>query len=115
VLTLAGWQLLLGGIPLAPPALLYDSAPFADVTLYGALAVAYVIVIATLFGYWAWFTILTLAPAAVASIGVLAVPLVGVLSSALMLGETVGWRELLALLLITAALATVLPLPGRRA
>jgi drug/metabolite transporter (DMT)-like permease len=114
VLTLAGWQLLIGGAPLAPLALLYDSAPFADVTLYGALAVVYVIAVATLFGYWAWFTILTLAPAAVASIGVLAVPLVGVLSSALMLGETVGWRELLALLLITAALATVLPLPGRR-
>jgi drug/metabolite transporter (DMT)-like permease len=114
VLTLAGWQLLIGGAPLAPLALLYDSAPFADVTLYGALAVVYVIAVATLFGYWAWFTILTLAPAAVASIGVLAVPLVGVLSSALMLGETVGWRELLALLLITAALATVLPLPGRQ-
>ena len=41
----------------------------------------------------------------------LAVPLVGVLSSTVMLGEAIGWRELSALVLITAALATVLPLP----
>lgn len=113
VLTLAGWQLLIGGVPMAPLALLYDSAPLAGLTLYGALAVAYVIFVATLFGYWAWFTILTLAPAAVASIGVLPVPLIGVLSSAIVLGEAIGWREMLALLLITAALATVLPLPVR--
>jgi drug/metabolite transporter (DMT)-like permease len=114
VLTLIGWQLLIGGIPMGVLALANDSAPFAGLTLYGVLSVAYVIGIATLFGYLAWFTILDRAPAAVASIAVLPVPLVGVLSSAAVLGETVGWREILALMLITAALATVLPLPGRR-
>jgi len=116
VLTLVGWQLLLGGIPLGILAALHDTAPFAHLTLYGLLAVTYVIVIATLFGFWAWFSILTLAPASVASIAILPVPLVGVLSSALVLGEPIGWHELLALALITAALATVLPLPrfGRR-
>lgn len=116
VLTLIGWQLLLGGIPLAVLAALHDTAPFAHLTVFGMLAVAYVIGVATLFGYWAWFSILTLAPASVASIAVLPVPLIGVLSSALVLGEPIGWHELLALALITAALATVLPLPrfGRR-
>jgi drug/metabolite transporter (DMT)-like permease len=114
VLTLISWQLLIGGIPMGALALVNDSAPFAELTVYGALSVAYVICVATLFGYLAWFTILDQAPAAVASIAVLPVPLVGVLSSAIFLGEAIGWREILALLLITAALATVLPLPGRR-
>ncbi len=114
VLTLIGWQLLIGGIPMGALAVVNDTAPFAELTAYGALSVAYVICVATLFGYLAWFTILDQAPAAVASIAVLPVPLVGVLSSAIFLGEAIGWREILALLLITAALATVLPLPGRR-
>lgn len=114
VLTLIGWQLLIGGIPMGMLALAYDSAPFAQLTLSGVLSVAYVVCIATLFGYLAWFTILAMVPTAVASIAVLPVPLIGVLSSAIFLGETVGWREILALLLITAALATVLPLPRRQ-
>ncbi len=114
VLTLIGWQLLIGGVPMGALAVAMDSAPFERLTVYGVLSVAYVIGIATLLGYLAWFTILDRAPAAVASIAVLPVPLIGVLSSALFLGEAIGWREILALLLITAALATVLPLPGRR-
>ena len=98
VLTLIGWQLLIGGIPMGVLALANDRAPFADLTIFGVLSVAYVIGVATLFGYLAWFTILDRAPAAVASIAVLPVPLVGVLSSAIFLGEAVGWRELMALL-----------------
>lgn len=116
VLTLIGWQLLLGGVPLGLMAAAQDSAPLAQVTIYGILGVAYVICIATLLGYYAWYTILAMVPASVASIAVLPVPLVGVLSSALFLGEAIGWQEMLALALITVALATVLPLanPFRR-
>ena len=111
VLTLAGWQLLIGGIPMALLAVVTDHAPFERLTGGGMLALSYVILLATGFGYWAWFTVLTLTSASVASIAVLAVPPIGVLMSATVLGETTGWRELLALLLITAALVTILPLP----
>lgn len=115
VLTLAGWQLLIGGVPLAVLAITQDTDPFAHITLSGAITVAYVIGLGTVFGFWAWFTILSLASASVAAIAVLPVPLVGVITSMLVLGERVGWREILALLFITAALATVLPLPRRKA
>jgi drug/metabolite transporter (DMT)-like permease len=111
VLTLAGWQLLIGGVPMAALAVANDHAPFAHLTVGGGVAIAYVILLATGLGYWAWFNILTLTTPAVASIAVLAVPLLGVLSSAWVLGEALGWREMTALLLITAALTTVLPLP----
>jgi drug/metabolite transporter (DMT)-like permease len=110
-LTLIGWQLLMGGLPMAVMAAVHDRAPFAHLTFHGVLALVYVVCIATLLGFWAWFTILALAPASVASIAVLPVPLVGVLASAVVLGEPIGWQEMLALALITAALATVLPLP----
>jgi drug/metabolite transporter (DMT)-like permease len=111
VLTLAGWQLLMGAVPLAALAFLHDTAPFERITLHGLLSMVYVILVGTVFGFWAWFTILTLASASVAAIAVLPVPMIGVLTSVLILGERAGWREILALLLITAALATVLPLP----
>ncbi|MEM9683462.1 MAG: DMT family transporter [Pseudomonadota bacterium] len=111
VLTHAGWQLLIGGVPLLALALLYESHPFERVTAYGWVSVLYVILVANMLGFWAWFSILKMAPTSVASIAVLPVPLVGVLSSMIVLGERIDWPEILALLFITAALATVLPLP----
>lgn len=112
ILTLIGWQLVFGTIPLVILAFLYDTAPFADLTWRGALAVSHVVLIACLFGYWAWFNVVKLVPTSVASIAVLTVPLVGVTSSALMLGESVGIAELVALVLITGALATILLKPN---
>ena len=53
-------------------------------------------------------------PAAIAAMGTLAVPIVGVYSSALILGEPVGWQELTALVLTCSALASVLVLPALR-
>lgn len=112
LLTLAGWQLLIGGAPITILALILDSDAFARVTPLGVAGIAYVVLVATLFGYWAWFNIVRLVPADVASLAALPVPLVGVTSSALVLGEPLGWAEAGALALVTAALATVLPLPG---
>lgn len=111
VLTLAGWQLLIGCLPLALLALIEDPAPFERITSDGVLALVYVTAIGIVFGFWAWFTVLSITSASVAAIAVLPVPMVGVITSILVLGESAGWRELLALLFITLALATVLPLP----
>ena len=51
----------------------------------------------------------------IAAIGTLAIPVVGVLSSALILGEPVGPAEAAALILVCAGLAVVLILPGKDA
>ncbi len=51
---------------------------------------------------------------AIAAIGTLAVPVIGTFSSALILGERVGWREFAAMALVCGALATVLVLPALR-
>jgi drug/metabolite transporter (DMT)-like permease len=53
-------------------------------------------------------------PAVVSGIGTLAVPAVGLLSSALILGESVGWRELVALACIGSALVVTMALEPRR-
>jgi drug/metabolite transporter (DMT)-like permease len=112
---LTGWQNCLGGLPILIAAMVIG--PFPGLELADAKAIAalvYVVVLAVLFGQWAWFVVLERLPVAVASIGTLAIPVVGVLSSALLLGEGLGPTEVAALVLVVAALALVLrPRLGR--
>lgn len=111
VVTLAGWQLVFGGLPLLALALALDSEPYRDLTLWGAGAVAYTVLIGNMVGFVLFLRVVAMVPASVATLGVLPVPLVGITSGAILLGEPVGWAELSALALITVALATVLPMP----
>lgn len=110
---LAGWQLLIGGLPVALGALLLDGGfdPLA-VSAAGWGAALYAAVIPMVYCQWAWFRVVGIYPAAVAAIGTLAIPIVGVLSSSLVLGEAVGVDVVLSLSLVLAGLVLVLILPG---
>jgi drug/metabolite transporter (DMT)-like permease len=108
-----GWQLVAGSVPVTLGAVLLE--PVTDVKLLSTnvlVSLAYALVFPMLFGQWAYFQIVHLFPASIAAIGTLAVPIVGVFSSALMLGEPIGLRELLALALVCASLASVLVIPA---
>jgi drug/metabolite transporter (DMT)-like permease len=72
------------------------------------LGALFAITIPITFGYWSWFRLVEVLPITVASIATLATPVIGVLSSALILGEPVGWREIVSLLLVVLALVLVL-------
>jgi len=112
---LVGWQLLAGAVPITLGAALVDGVPeVSGLSTTALLAMAYVIALPMLLCHWAWFTVVRLFPAGIAAIGTLAIPVVGVFSSALVLGEPLGWRELLALVLICSALAAVLVVPALR-
>jgi drug/metabolite transporter (DMT)-like permease len=109
---LAGWQLLLGGIPIFLGALIFNrNFDPAGVSLLGWSAVAYAALIPMIYCHWAWFRVVGLYPAMVAGIGTLAIPVVGVLSSAVITGEPIGWSEFLALGLVLVALFLTLILP----
>ena len=111
--SLAGWQLLVGALPVTLGTLLFEAAPRPeDISLTALLAVAYVVVIPIWFCHWAYFEVVRLFPASLAAIGTLAIPIVGVVSSALVLGESVGWRELVAIALVCSALAVALVVPA---
>ncbi|MBT3330065.1 MAG: EamA family transporter [Rhodospirillaceae bacterium] len=103
---LAGWQLLIATLPVA---LIWG---FSDARLSPGsvstdswLAFVYLIFIANALAYFAWFRVVAHFPAAVTGIGAMAVPIVGVLASAWLLDEKMGWREWSALGLIVCALA----------
>ncbi len=112
---LAGWQLLIPAVPIAMGALLIDGPPqVTGLSTQALIAIVYVLMLPMIFCQWAYFHLVRLFPAGLAAIGTLAVPVVGVFSSALVLGEATGWRELVALALVCSALGVVLVLPARR-
>ncbi|MEO1161844.1 MAG: DMT family transporter, partial [Pseudomonadota bacterium] len=115
VATIIGWQLLLASIPVGVGALALEPFPnLAGLTTPAIIAFAYVLAFPMVFCQWAYFKIVNMFPAVYAAIGVLAVPVVGVYSSLLLLGEPVGWREITALVLVCSAIFMVLILPKLR-
>ena len=114
---LAGWQLIAGFVVVFPVALLLETPPEWTGLSTGALiSLAYVIALPMLFCQWAYIKVVRLFPAVLAAIGTLAIPVVGVFSSALVLDEAVGPRDFASLALVCGALAIVLlPAARRRA
>lgn len=103
---LVGWQILIGMVPIFAIAAVID--PLPDPSRWrtvSILVLTYTSTIPSLFGIWAFFRLLHLYPATVTAIGTLAIPAVGVVASALVLGESVGIRELGSLVLVSAAVA----------
>jgi drug/metabolite transporter (DMT)-like permease len=105
VMALTGWQLLIGGAPIVLGWWLLEPVP--DLGALGwsaAFGLAYATFVAMVFCHTAYFKLVSLLPAHVAAISVLAVPVVGVVSSALIVGERVGLAEIGALVLVVAGL-----------
>jgi drug/metabolite transporter (DMT)-like permease len=118
--TLSGWMMLLGWIPLAIAAPFLDPQPLASelgqLSARGWFAIAYNIFLAGTVAHWAWFTLARTLPVAVSSLSSLSVPVVGVFSGIVLLGERPDVHEWVALALVVAALFTVLFQPsGKRA
>ncbi len=108
---LTGWQLLVGAAPIVLGAAIRWSgaggAPLggtAALSTAALLGTAYATFVGVIFCHWAWFRIVAVLPAAAAAIGTLGVPIVGLLTSALVLGEPIGAVELFALVLVVGAL-----------
>ncbi|MGH6903212.1 MAG: DMT family transporter [Geminicoccaceae bacterium] len=105
VTALTGWQQLLGGAPIVIGWWLLEPVPdLAALSLPAAIGLAYAVLVAMVFCQTAYFKLLSLLPAHVAAISVLPVPVVGVVSSAMILGEPVGPAEIMALALVVGGL-----------
>jgi drug/metabolite transporter (DMT)-like permease len=114
--TLTGWMMFLGWMPLVAAAPLFDPHPLASLAAMSGItwfAVIYNVFFAGTIAYWAWFRLARSLPVAVSSLASLPVPVVGVISGMLFLGERPGASEFIALGLVLTSLAAVL-LPERR-
>ena len=115
VVILIGWQLLIGAVPITAGAVILEPPPdMSALSTEVWIALAYLVALPMVYCQWAYFYVVQIFPAAIAAIGTLAVPVVGIFSSAWLLGEEVGPPEFLALGLISMALFVVLVMPGLR-
>jgi drug/metabolite transporter (DMT)-like permease len=106
--SLTAWQLAIS-LPLIGLGALTE--PLVDVGKLSAttwLAVAYTTTIPMIYCYWAWFRLVELLPATIAGLSTLAIPAVGVFSSAMILDEPLGPAEIGSLVFVVAAIALVL-------
>ena len=114
--TLSGWLMFVGWLPLALAAPLFETHPASYLLHLRAetwFAILYNIFLAGTIAHWAWFTLARTLPVAVSSLSSLPVPVVGVISGMIVLGERPGITEFVALGLVIASLVAVLVQPRR--
>jgi drug/metabolite transporter (DMT)-like permease len=101
----AAWQVGLGCLPVAIAGLLIETTHPAALTPFVWLLMFYSVAIAFCLCYITWFGALARLPASVAAIGTMAVPVIGVVVSALTLHEPFGIIQIAALALTVGGVA----------
>ncbi|HEV7881638.1 DMT family transporter [Bradyrhizobium sp.] len=101
-ITAAAWQIGIGCFPVAVVGLFIEHSNWDAVTNIGWLLVIYSTVIQFCVAYVAWFAALARLPASVAAIGTMAVPVIGVVASAIALHEPLGPGQIAALVFTLA-------------
>ena len=104
---LTGWTMLLAGIPIVILATFLETEHLHIPSFWPAFGVIYNVFIAFMLCSWIWNRIVLMVPVSVSSLSSLATPLIGVLGGIVFLGEPLGWREILATLLILSAVGTL--------
>ena len=104
-LPLAAWQIGIGCLPVAVAGLAIETSNVAGLTGFGWILVVYATVVQFCVAYVSWFAALSRLPASVAAIGTMAVPVIGVVTSAVALHEPFGPGQIAALFLTLAGVA----------
>jgi drug/metabolite transporter (DMT)-like permease len=101
----AAWQVGLGCLPVAIAGLCIETSHWNAVTPLGAWLLVYSVLGQFCIAYVCWFAALARLPASVAAIGTMAVPVIGVVTSALALHEPLGAGQIAALIFTLAGVA----------
>src|SRR4051812_18153418 len=101
-LAAAAWQIGIGCLPITVIGLLFEHANVAAITRLGWILLVYSTVIQFCVAYVSWFAALARLPASVAAIGTMAVPVIGVVASAIALHEPLGPGQIAALVFTLA-------------
>ena len=101
-LSAAAWQIGIGCLPVAIVGLLVENSDVAALSDLGWILLVYATVIQFCVAYVSWFAALARLPASVAAIGTMAVPVIGVVTSAVALHEPLGIGQIAALIFTLA-------------
>ena len=115
ILAFASWQLLVGWLMLAAGMLWFEGLPqLWPLPANVAAWIGYNGLIGMGLAYFCWFFVVDRLPTTTASLGSLLVPVIGVVGSALVLGERPSLSDAIGFALIFSAAACVLLQPNMR-
>jgi drug/metabolite transporter (DMT)-like permease len=110
-LIVAGWQQIIGIIPIIPFALYFDSNNFGSIDYIHISIIFYGIFLSSAYTYWAYFTILQKFSVNVTSISVMAVPILAILVDYVFINVKFSTFDLLALIFIVTGIYIVAKKP----
>lgn len=113
-LTLTFWMMLMTAICMAVISALFEYRLWRMPTPVVWAAIAYNAIMIFSFGQVIWFSLARSLPPLASSLSVMMIPVLGVFSGAWVLSETPHWQDYVAMLLILAAMGTVLWKPRGR-
>ncbi|WP_219929667.1 DMT family transporter [Teichococcus aestuarii] len=102
------WQVALGTVPILGLSFLLERPDWSRPGLIGWGGVLYMAAVPLSLCYLTWFGALRRLPANTAAMGTLATPLIGMLASAALLGEPLGWRQGVAVALTLSGVVLAL-------
>ena len=101
----AAWQIGLGCLPVAVAGFAIETTHVAAITELGWWLLVYSTVVQFCIAYVSWFAALAKLKASIAAIGTMAVPVIGVVASAVTLHEPLGLDQIAALIFTLAGVA----------
>jgi O-acetylserine/cysteine efflux transporter len=112
-LSLLVWSSVVAPVPLLGLSLVFEGtgrwqAAMSSVGASGIVALTYVVVVSTFFGYGVWYWLMSRHPASTVAPFTLLVPVVGILTAWLVRGEHPTWGELLGSLVVLVGLGLAL-------
>lgn len=113
LLAVSFWMTAVTTLVMSVLALAFESQHWTMPSAPVAWAIAYNAIGVFCFAQAAWFYLARTLPPVASSISVMMIPVLGTFSGALALGETLHWQDFAAMLLIVAAIASVLARPAK--
>ena len=110
-LIVAGWQQIIGIVPIIPFALYFDLNNFGLIDYRHILIIIYGIFLSSAYTYWAYFTVLQKFSVNVTSISVMAVPILAILIDYIFVGVEFSSFDLFALIFIVSGIYIVATKP----
>jgi len=114
-LAITFWMISMTTVVMAAGAIVFECSLWRWPNTVEWAAIIFNAVIVFGFAHVVWFQLARTLPPIASSLSIMMIPIVGVFSGAWMLGETPHWQDYAAMLLILAAMSTVLLKPGVKA